>query len=78
MTVFTGIMLYVIIWFVVLFTVLPWGVKAPEHVEPGHAEGAPDRPRLGLKAIVTTGIAALVWAIIYLLIDYEIVSFRPE
>ena len=35
MTSFTGVMVYVIIWFVVLFTVLPFGVRRPEHVEEG-------------------------------------------
>ena len=41
MTWFTGILVYVIIWWLVLFMVLPWGVKVPEEPEPGHASSAP-------------------------------------
>ncbi len=77
MTVFNGIVLYACIWFVVIFTVLPWGVRAPDNPEAGHEVGAPDRPRLLLKAAVTTVISAVVWGIAYLLITSGLLSFRP-
>ena len=32
MTWFTGLMVFVILWFLVLFMVLPFGVKAPDEV----------------------------------------------
>ena len=41
MTWFTGLMVYVILWFLVLFMVLPFGVKVPGEVEKGHAPSAP-------------------------------------
>ena len=41
----TGIAVYLVLWWVVLFAVLPWGVHVPEHTQPGFADSAPERPR---------------------------------
>ena len=75
---FTGILVYVIVWWLVLFTVLPWGVKRPETPDVGHADGAPDKPMMWRKAAVTSVIAAAVCVLIYLAIEYSWVSLRPE
>lgn len=72
----TGIVAYVIIWWLVLFTVLPWGSRAPDAPEPGHATSAPARPRLLLKFVVTTLIATLLWGGVYLFIESGLVSLR--
>jgi len=74
---FTGVLVYVMIWWVVLFTVLPWGIKVPEEPEPGHATSAPEQPRLVRKFTVTTVIATLLWGLAYYLIDSGLISFRP-
>lgn len=76
MSLFTGAMVYVIVWWLVLFTVLPFGNRAPETVEPGHVESAPEHPRMGIKAAVTTAIATLIWGVIYWIIESDLVSFR--
>jgi predicted secreted protein len=77
---FTGILVYVILWWLVFFTTLPVGARsyheAEESVETGNAESAPMRPRLWIKAAATTVIAALVWGIVYYLIASDIVTFR--
>ena len=78
MTWFTGIMVYVVIWFVVLFAVLPWGVRAPEKVEAGHATGAPANPRLWLKAAITTGVAILIWLVVFYVIETDLIPVRAE
>ena len=72
----TGIAVYLIVWWIVLFTVLPWGVRPPEEPQPGHAESAPANPRLRLKFAATTVLACLVWAVIFTLVEIEIISFR--
>lgn len=72
----TGISVYVVVWWVVLFAVLPWGVRAPETPEPGMADSAPVRPRILLKFAVTTAVAALVWVGIYALVASDLISFR--
>ena len=77
MTVFTGIAIYVVVWWIVLFTVLPFGIRRHDETEPGLEPGAPARPRLWIKAGATTLIAALIWLAIYLIIEFEVVDFRP-
>jgi predicted secreted protein len=73
---FTGILVYVVIWWIVIFMVLPWGVRRTEEPEPGHDAGAPANPMLWRKALITTVIAAVVWGIAYYLIDSELLSLR--
>jgi predicted secreted protein len=75
MTWFTGVAAYVVIWWLVIFTILPWGVR-PAEDEMGLGAGAPANPRLRLKALITTGIAAVLWSILYLIVSSDIWSFR--
>jgi len=72
----TGIAVYVVVWWIVLFTVLPWGAQAPDEPGRGHATSAPARPRMLLKAAVTSVVAAIVWGIIYWLVVTDLISFR--
>ena len=76
MTWFTGLLVYVMVWWVVLFAVLPWGVRVPDEQEPGHASSAPSNPMIGRKALITTAISAVVWCAIYALIESDLISFR--
>jgi predicted secreted protein len=73
---FTGILVYVIIWWLVLFTVLPWGVRPPDDPEPGHALGAPERPMIGRKMLVTTAIAGGIFLAVYAVIESGLIDFR--
>ena len=77
MTWFTGTMVYLILWWLVFFAVLPFGVRLPDQseVEEGHATSAPVRPRLWLKAGITTLIAAVLWGCAYWLITSNVLSF---
>ncbi len=77
MTWLTGAMVYVVIWWMVLLMVLPWGVKVPEIPEPGHATSAPQNPMMWRKALITTLIAAVLWGIAYWLIESEWLTLRP-
>ncbi|WP_029008470.1 DUF1467 family protein [Azospirillum halopraeferens] len=72
----SGIAVYFVVWWVVLFAVLPWGVRAPDDPLPGTAESAPQQPRLMLKFAVTTVVAAVVWAGIYAVVASDLISFR--
>lgn len=68
MTLSNGIVLYVILWVVVLFLVLPWGVHIPHTVERGHANSAPEKPYIGLKLLITSVVTAFFWVIAYLIL----------
>jgi predicted secreted protein len=77
MTWFSGVMTYVIIWWMVLFAVLPWGNRPPETPEPGHATSAPEKPRLALKFGVTTLVATVIFLGVWWLIESDLISLRP-
>jgi len=74
---FTGSGVFLILWFLVLFVVLPWGVHVPDEPEAGHATSAPANPRLGLKVLITTLVASVLWLVVDWVIANDIVSFRP-
>ncbi len=73
---FTGLIVFVIIWWVVIFMVLPWGSKPPEQPEAGHAPSAPENPRILRKALITTAISAVIWLGIFAVVESNLVSFR--
>ncbi len=75
---FTGLMVFVILWWLVWFMVLPIGVKVPDEVEKGHAPSAPSNPNLGIKFAATTLISGALWGVVYLVIAAEVISFRPS
>jgi predicted secreted protein len=74
----SGIAVYIVIWWLVIFMVLPWGVHPIEQgdVEKGHAASAPLRPRMRRKVAITTAIAAVLWLITYAIIESNVISFR--
>ena len=72
----TGIVVYVLVWWITLFAVLPLWVTPSEPDDPGHAAGAPQRPRMLLKVAITTVVSALIWLAIYLLVRSPWLSFR--
>ena len=76
MTWFTGTVVYILVWWVVLFAVLPLWVTPAEPDDPGFAAGAPQRPRLLLKAAVTTGVSAVIWLVIFLIVRSPWLSFH--
>ncbi|MEQ9811387.1 MAG: DUF1467 family protein [Azospirillaceae bacterium] len=76
MGIVSAIVVYLITWWTVLFMVLPWGVRPSENPQPGHAPSAPERPMLVRKFIITTLISAVIFAVVYLVVDAEIFSFR--
>ena len=71
-----GVVAYVIIWWVVVFAVLPLGVRPLEKGDIGYAAGAPANPRLWLKAGITTLVAAVIWLGFYALVMSDLISFR--
>ncbi len=66
---FNGLIAYILIWFALLFMVLPFGVRTAaetgDALEPGQATSAPIRPRIGMKLLATTGLAVVGWGIYY-------------
>ncbi len=72
----TGLMVYLMIWWTILFAVLPLGVKRLENPGRGQDPGAPQRPQLQRKAIITSLVAAILWLGFYFLHQADVFSFR--
>ena len=68
MTFSIGMVLYVMIWVVVLFLVLPWGVRLPDKIGLGHADSAPEASHIGLKLLITSVLSAFIWIIAFLIL----------
>ena len=65
----TGVMVYIVLWWTVLFAVLPLGVRRVEKPGTGEEHGAPERPELLRKAIITSAVAAVFWVVFFALVD---------
>jgi predicted secreted protein len=77
MTWFAAGIIFVIVWWLVLFMVLPFGARPPDDVEPGMAPSAPARPRMGLKIAITTALALALTALILWLLQSGLIQLRP-
>lgn len=67
MSLVSAIVLYLVIWFMVLFVVLPLRLETQGEqgeVVPGTHEGAPANPRMWRKARIVTVAAAAIWVVI--------------
>jgi predicted secreted protein len=75
---FTGTIVYLLLWWLALFCVLPIGTRPVTEADPeaGGWRGAPAQPRLGRKLVGTTILAAVLWLVAYGLIESGVVSFR--
>ena len=68
-----AVAVYFTTWWIVLFAVLPFGVRSQHEardVVPGSDPGAPLLPRLAVKALWTTGLSAVVFVLILALFAY--------
>ena len=68
MSITFGLAIYFVIWWTVLFAVLPFGVRTQGEageVVPGTPESAPVTPRLLRTFAITTVVAGAVFALVY-------------
>lgn len=73
----SGVVLYVLIWWVTLFAVLPIGTRPMTDADATSGwRGTPAAPRLWGKLGLTTLLAMVVWLLVYLVIESDYLSFR--
>ncbi len=74
----TGTGVYLVIWWLVIFMVLPFGVHRidEEDTKKGHSAGAPKKPLLIRKMLATTAISAVMWVVLYFVIESGIIGIR--
>ena len=74
----TSIAIYLTIWWTVLFAVLPWGVQSHHEAEINKGDGgdpaAPVDPKLKQKFLTTTWISAIVFAVIFAVVQFGLVK----
>ncbi|MGH1398355.1 MAG: DUF1467 family protein [Alphaproteobacteria bacterium] len=69
MGVVTGIIVFLLVWWVMLFTVLPFGHRRDE-------DGTPVTPNMKRKLIITTGVSVVIWGAIFALVQSDLISFH--
>ena len=75
-----SIIVYVLIWWIIFFSVLPVGIQSNkgrfrEKLE-GIDPGAPENPKLIKKLIYTTLITSIIFIGIFLLVKYDYLNLR--
>jgi predicted secreted protein len=75
-----SIIVYVLIWWMIFFSVLPVGIqsnkeKYKERIE-GIDQGAPNNPKIGKKFLITTIITSIIFIVIYYLVKFDLLNLR--
>ena len=75
-----SIIVYVLIWWIIFFSVLPVGIqsnkeKYKEKIE-GIDPGAPINPKIGKKFLITTLITSIIFIVIYYLVEFNLLNLR--
>tara|TARA_X000000368_G_C22880108_1_gene644903 strand:+ start:230 stop:484 length:255 start_codon:yes stop_codon:yes gene_type:complete len=75
-----SIIVYVLIWWVIFFSVLPFGVQSNKEVFKEKIEGidpgAPKNPKIAKKFLITTLITSLIFLVIYYLVNINVLNLR--
>jgi predicted secreted protein len=74
----TGLaILYIVIWWITFFVILPVDVNRNKIVQiDGEDTGSPENPKMLKKFLYCTGITTIIFGIIYLLIKFEYLDLR--
>ncbi len=80
MTLVSAFIVFIMIWWMVFFCVLPIGQATKyEPLEPEEAYRAPGAPKMlnmKKKLVITTVTTIILFLIIYFIIDTELIDFR--
>ena len=80
MTIPLAIALYFVIWWTVLFAVLPFGLRTQQEsgtIVPGTPPSAPTRPKFLRIILTTTVVAAAIFALGFAAFAYGWIDLRP-
>ena len=74
----TGLaIIYIIIWWIVFFAILPIDVERKKIIKiHGEDPGSPENPKMFKKFIYCTGITTFLFIIIFLLMKFEYLNLR--
>ena len=77
MSITGSLIIYVLIWWIVFFALLPIDVnrEKKDYIK-GIDPGAPENPKIIKKFAYSTLITSIIFIIIYLLVKYEYLNIR--
>ena len=75
-----SLIVYISIWWIIFFSVLPFGIKS-QHAKlgkelHGNDRGAPKNPQIGKKFLITTLITSIIFLVIYYLVSQNYLDLR--
>jgi predicted secreted protein len=73
----TALAIYFLVWWIVLFAVLPWGIRSQAEsgdVVPGSDPGAPAIPHLTAKLVWTTIVATIIFVLVAVAYTHRLVT----
>ena len=79
MAITSGLVLYAVLWFLSFLVIIPIRLETQGdkgNVVPGTHSSAPETHYLKQKAIITTGVAAVLWAVIAGIILSGVISIN--
>mgnify|MGYP001263978341 FL=1 len=75
-----SIIVYVMIWWVIFFSVLPVGIQSNKETFKDNIEGAdpgaPKNPKIAKKFLITTIITSILFIVIYYLVNNNFFNLR--
>ena len=75
-----SIIVYVMIWWIIFFSVLPMGIQSNKEVFKekvgGIDPGAPKDPKILKKFLITTIITSIIFIVIYYLVKIDLLNLR--
>ncbi len=75
-----SIIVYVLIWWVIFFSVLPVGIQSKKETFKenigGIDPGAPKNPKIAKKFLITTIITSIIFVLIYYLVKFDLLNLR--
>ena len=74
----TGLaIIYIILWWIIFFAILPIDVERKKLIKiDGEDPGSPENPKMIKKFLYCTGITTIIFIIIFLLIKFEYLNLR--
>ncbi|WP_334129243.1 DUF1467 family protein [Sneathiella sp.] len=80
MSIIGSVVVFLVTWMLVLFMVLPWGVRPQgeedEPIVPGTAESAPVKPKIWTRFAITTLVTCIIFAAIWVAVDLDVFDLR--
>tara|TARA_Y100000816_G_scaffold221904_1_gene166893 strand:+ start:242 stop:496 length:255 start_codon:yes stop_codon:yes gene_type:complete len=80
MSITGSLVVYIVIWWIIFFSVLPFGIQSnkeafKEKIE-GIDPGAPKNPKIAKKFLITTIITSIIFIVIYYLVGNDLLNLR--